>query len=526
MTTVLDPAATLASMSLEEKVGQVFIFTWRNARQAENDLRLHPGGYIRIYSDALSVKRDSEHIQRLSKIPLVIAADLERGIGGTIAGAVEVVTGMALGATNNESMAYDAGRIIGKEARAMGVNMNYAPVLDVNSNPANPVINTRSYGADPELVGRLGIAFMKGLQSAGVATCGKHFPGHGDTDFDSHAELQAVSATLEQLQKVELEPFREAIAAGVDSIMTAHLHVPAIEPEFIPATMSRNCLEGLLRETLEFKGLIVSDAMDMGAISKRFPPERAIPMAINAGCDQLIMPLDNERAVNALLAAVKSGEVSEERLNEAVLRILELKSRYCHPAAEADSAAAETSFNTPTHQARSREIAEHAITLVKATPHVPLHKSHRYFCLMTSNTADGRGHWIEPMSFADYLREGNWRVQSEVVAPSSHYSGDDWSEIYERAAQADAIIIAAYISIRLASGSIGLSPEQMQQLEPLLKMGKPVILVSFGSPYILSQFPAADGYICAFGATQPLQQAAARALKGEIPFQGTLPISL
>ena len=215
--------ALIAKMSFEEKVGQVFVFTWLNPAQAENDMRLFPGGYIRIYSDAISVARESLALQKMAAIPLIMAADLERGIGGTISGAIEVVTFMALGATDDESAAYDAALIIASEAAAMGINMNYTPVLDINNNPENPVINTRSFGGRPELVAKLGVAFMRGQHEGGLAACGKHFPGHGNTGIDTHTQLGTISVDRQSLERNELVPFQALIDAGVDAIMSAHL---------------------------------------------------------------------------------------------------------------------------------------------------------------------------------------------------------------------------------------------------------------------------------------------------------------
>jgi len=512
----------IAAMSLAQKVGQIFVFTWRNFAQAQDELRFHPGGFIRISSDALSVARETAAIQSLAGGNLLIAADLERGIGGTISGALEVVTAMALGATDNPQAAYDAGLMIGKEAAAIGINMNYAPVLDVNSNPANPVINTRSFGGTPQLVGRMGVAFARGLNAAGVASCGKHFPGHGDTGFDSHTNLGTLTASRQRLDEIDLAPFREAISAGIDSIMSAHILVPALEPEGLPATLSHRIMTGLLRGELGFTGVISSDALEMGAVANNFPPEQAIPMAINAGCDQVIMPQDPAASVDILLSAVKRGEVTEARINESVARILTLKEKYPSRPRPEDLPRL---VSVPEHLDRALEIASDSLTLVHNDGLLPLQPNQKVFCITFNNGGDGRSHFLEPESFPDYL--------SLTGQSSRHFRAGNLTqtklinhEIIEQARVAEVIILAAYVNVRLNSGTIDLPAESVEQLQPILQLNKPVILVSFGSPFLIKQFPGVQAYACAYSATQPSQKAMAMAVTGECDFTGKLPIEL
>jgi beta-N-acetylhexosaminidase len=540
----LIPQQLLSKMTLAEKVGQVFVFTWRNLPQALNDMRLHPGGYIRIYSDALTVARESAEIQAASQIPLIMAADFERGIGGTVQGPIEIVTAMALGATADERAAFDAGQMIGQEALAIGINMDYAPVFDINSNPQNPVINTRSFGSDPDLVARLGVAFTKGLQSAGVATCGKHFPGHGNTHIDSHSNLGTISGSREELHASELHPFKAAITAGVDSIMSAHLLVPALEPERLPATLSRRIMTGLLRDELGFTGVAVSDALDMGAIAKNFSPEQSVPMAINAGCDQLVMPQDNALVTDILISAVKRGEVSEERLNEAVLRNLLLKERrgILHRAPAHKHLRSEQ-VNTADHRARVQEIAEQSIVLAHdSNGIVPLRPGSKILCLEISSTQAERSYYLEPHSFADHLARDGWQVSRRSLPGISDAEADavnrtSTEKLSAAIDQHDIVILTTYASIRLKSGTVGLPDGALSTLKKIPALAsahmsappsgsKPVILASFGSPYVLSNFPGVDAALCAFSETQASQAALARALRGEIPCRGKMPVEL
>jgi len=522
MTYTAGISETIAAMTLAQKVGQMFVFTWRNFAQAENELRLHPGGFIRIYSDALSVARETAAIQHLAGGNLMIAADLERGIGGTISGALEVVTAMALGATDNSQDAYDAGLMIGNEAAAIGINMNYAPVLDVNSNPTNPVINTRSFGGSPRLVGRMGIAFARGLNAAGVASCGKHFPGHGDTGFDSHTNLGTLTASRQRLDEIELAPFREAIASGIDSIMSAHILVPALEPDGLPATLSHRIMTRLLREELGFNGIISSDALEMGAVANNFPPEKAIPMAINAGCDQLIMPQNPAASIDILLSAVRRGEVTEARLNESLARILSLKEKY-RSQPQPDNLSRLVSV--PEHLDRALNIATASLTLVHDNGMLPLPPNQEVFCMTFNNGGDGRSHFLEPESFPDYLALAGLPVR-HFRAGNLNTSKSLRPEILEQARTTKVIILAAYVNVRLNSGTIDMAPEAVEQLKPILQLNRPVILLSFGSPFLIKQFPGVQTYACAYSATQPSQKAMAMALTGKLKFTGKLPIDL
>lgn len=526
-------------MTLAEKVGQLFVFTWLNPAQAHHDLRLHPGGYIRIYGDALTTAREIAQIQPEARTPLIMAADLERGIGGTIQGAIEVVNAMALGATGDEAAAFDAGRIIGEEARAMGINMDYAPVLDVNSNPQNPVINTRSFGQNPDLVSRLGAAFVRGLHEAGVAACGKHFPGHGNTSVDSHTNLGTVSGSSDELRAVELQPFQAAIAAGVDAIMSAHLLVPGFEPDNFPATLSHAIMTRLLRDELGFKGVAVTDALDMGAIAKNFPPEIAVPMAVNAGCDQLIMPSNNALVVDILMAAVKRGDVTEDRLNEAVLRILTMKFRR-GILSEKSAPATDLSrrLNTTAHRARVADIAEKSIAAIKAPTDVLVSETRRALVIELGTPQAERSYYLEPRSFSHYLAAGNNNV-TRLVMPAINASEEappDYAPLLEQlregVASHDVIVIATFAGIRLNSGTVGLPARTLADVRELA-LGQrgaptraPMVIASFGSPYAISNFPEADAVYCAFSETQASQRAMARVLRGEIQPHGVCPITL
>ncbi|GAI37879.1 unnamed protein product, partial [marine sediment metagenome] len=252
--------------------------------------------------------------QSLSKVPLLITADLERGLGNQLTGGVHFPYNMALGATRSEELAYLDGKITALEARAAGIHQTYAPVVDVNNNADNPIINIRSFGETPELVSKLGTAFIRGCQDNGLIATAKHFPGHGDTDVDSHSRLVVINADKYRLNTVELPPFRAAIEAGVRSIMIAHISVPVLDAEDTPATLSSNIISGLLRESLQFDGLVVTDAMEMGGITNEHSIVNAAVKTIQAGSDMILIPPDASLAQRGLMAAVKRGFISEERI--------------------------------------------------------------------------------------------------------------------------------------------------------------------------------------------------------------------
>lgn len=521
----------LFSMSLEEKAGQVFIFTYVSQAQALHDLRLNPCGFVRIYSDAISLSRQHEELQAATRIPLIISADFERGIGSTVSGAVEMVGNMCLGAANDENLAYETGLAISQEAMAMGVNMNYVPVMDVNVNADNPIINIRAFGSNPELVARLGSAFICGSRDAGILTCAKHFPGHGDTSTDTHSSLAVINKSRAQLDAVELQPFRAAIAAGVDSIMSAHIAMPQIDPEGVPATLSRRVLTDLLRGELGFEGMVVSDALEMGAITRHFTPREAIIRAFNAGVDQLIMPTDNARSVAIIVDAVRSGEITGERLDEAVGRILTAKESagildrsYSAPPDLA------IRVNTPEHYRTALDAALAGITLVRdSAGFLPIAAGSRVAVVSMSNSEDGRTYFTEPRSFgAHCARQGldaRW-VHCGTLAESAIHEHGVLERAAEIVSEADIVVAAIYARVVIASGTVALEQRFVEYLRDLSLQGRPLIVIAFGSPYMLHQLQFAAAAVAAYGSSEAAQEAAAMLVAGRRPFRGVPPVPL
>src|SRR5215470_7769111 len=382
---------TLKQMSVEEKVGQLLFTTYHGSFTASDSSayadmmrdveQLHVGGFINVTqgsplgflkSQAYPSAVLNNQLQSRSKLPLLFGADFERGTAMRLDEGTSFPTAMAVAAAGNPEDAYTMGKVTALEARAAGIQWIYAPDADVNSNPANPIINTRSFGEDPQRVSEFVTEFIRGVQENGGLATAKHFPGHGDTTADSHIDLPVVTADRQRLDKLELVPFRAAIAAGVGSIMTGHLNVPALEPDpNTPATLSSRVLTDLLRKQLGFEGLVVTDAMDMGGITVRYAPGDAAVRAFLAGVDALLMPPVPDAAYEALLSAVKSGQISQERLDASVRRILQAKARLgLNQNRLVNITALNEKFGSNTWQAAAQEISDRGVTLLRDKQHL------------------------------------------------------------------------------------------------------------------------------------------------------------
>jgi beta-N-acetylhexosaminidase len=473
-------------------------------------------------------------LQSRARIPLLVAADLERGAGyrfrgavylpGAIAlgGATEFPSLMAVGATGDAELAREMGRITAVEARALGIHTPFAPVLDVNNNPDNPIINVRSFGEDPVEVARLGRAFIRGAEEGGVITTGKHFPGHGDTEVDSHVDLPVIRVARERLEAVELLPFRVGIEEGMGGIMTAHVTVPNLNGGGnLPATLSRNVLTDLLREEMGFHGLVFTDAMDMLAIDRRFPRGEAAVRALEAGADVILMPPDVGAAVQALVTAVEEGRVTEERLDESVLRVLQAKERMgVHRERFVPIPEVSRIVGIPDHEAVAQEIADRSLTLLRNDRNLlPLRgtRSARVLSVTFRRPSDLlAGRFLNAGLRARYPR----LVTAEVDAGTG-------PELYEpllrRARTSDLVVVSLYVSVVTSSGSVAIPEETAAFIQELTQARTPHVVVSFGNPYLLTEFPDAQAYLLAWSSTEVSQRAVARALFGEIPIQGRTP---
>jgi beta-N-acetylhexosaminidase len=432
---------------------------------------------------------------------------------------------MALGATRSEDLAFKLGQVLGSEARAIGVHMAFGPVLDVNSNPLNPIINTRSFGENPELVSRLSQAYIRGARSMGLMTTGKHFPGHGDTDVDSHLDLPTIRADRAQLDSIDLPPFRNAVGAGIDGIMTAHIAVVGVEgPNAGPATLSHGFMTGILRDEMRFPGVLFTDAMVMGGVARRYGATEPLVMAVEAGADVLLMPHSVPEAIATVVDAVKSGRLSESRIDASVRRILTAKARAgLRTGRLVDLNAVDRIVDIPEHTRVADEIAERSITLAEDRQGlVPLavDSSKKILAITYADPTD----LVAGTTFNAELASRIPAIQT--IRVDNRTTDAEFAGLAARADSAGVIVVSAYVSPREFAGSVGTQGGFAPFVEKLALSGKPIIVISFGSPYLLNAFPSVSSYLLAWGGAPISQRAAALALVGEREIDGHLPISL
>ena len=561
---------TLKKLSLEEKVGQVFMI-WVRAqflnvnspvylqlRDAMN--KYHVGSFLMtVPYDPPFLYRNQpfeaaellNRLQQDSQLPLFIAADFERGVPMRLHGATEFPHAMAFGATGKAEYAEDFGRITAQESRAIGVQWNFLPIVDVNSNPANPIINTRSFSEDPQQVSAFADAYIRGAHAGGLLTTAKHFPGHGDTSTDSHLALAEVTGDLARLNAIELPPFRSAIAAGVDSVMIAHVTVPALEPD--PnrvASTSPAVVTDLLKRQLGFQGLVVTDALDMAGITHLYAGNigRAAVDAFKAGNDVLIIPADLDASYKALLQAVRSGEIPQSQLDASVLKILKAKASLgLNQARLVDLNQLTTLVGKPENLALGQRIADDAITLVRDNGKLlPLKKSGTAGPRLPYQAMpEVRNHVVVVILTDDVRTEAGREVERQIRlrVPDVHViyvdpriavamSGD----VLKAVDEAQTVIAAVYViptagkvmpGANGLTNSVALTDASGDLLQKILDhASEKTAVLAMGSPYLAKDFPAVQSYICAFSNATVSEIAAVKALFGEIPIHGHLPVTI
>jgi beta-N-acetylhexosaminidase len=485
------------------------------------------GGFIiGIGPSPYDIAEKLNTLQRASKVPLLIAADLESGPWMRIRGGTAFPGNMALGATDRELDAYEVGRVIAVEGRAVGIHLDFAPVVDVNNNPKNPIINVRSFGENPRRVAELGGAFIRGLREHGMLSTAKHFPGHGDTGTDSHVALALITASRPRLDSVELVPFRAAISEGTDAVMTAHLALTGLAGEnSLPATLSPLILDTLLRRDLGFQGLIVTDALNMGAIVSRYGASQAVMMALKAGADILLMPANPKAAIDAVVDGVTRGEVSESRLDSSVARLVAAKARVgVFQGRLVDINRIAWLVGSAADVALAQDISQRSLVLVKdSLALVPLAAPHRRHVLIVSY-GDEAFRDIGGI-FAAAVRGSVDTLRSFRLWPASGPASFD--SVRAAAAGASAVVFLA------ASQPTAWRPDAVDIPEPVASLveqlalgGAPLIAVSLGSPYVLAQLSHVPAYLAAWSDTEYMERALARALLGQAPITGRLPVSL
>ena len=534
---------TLRQMTLEEKVGQLLLTTYHGsftARDSDTYSRmmhdiddLHVGGFITItHGSPLGIVKDQAYptavlanqLQSKSKYPLLIGADYERGTAQRVDEGTSFPTAMAVAAGGDSQDAYTMGKITALEARAVGVQWVYAPVCDVNNNPNNPIINTRSFGENPSRVSDFVTEFIRGVQENGAMATAKHFPGHGDTATDSHIDLPIIQASRERMETLELVPFRAAIAAGVGSIMTGHLNVPAFEPDpAVPATLSPNILTDLLRKQLKFEGLVITDALDMGGITVRYAPGEAAVRAFLAGADALLMPPVPDAAYEGLLSAAQSGRIPGDRLDASVRRLLQAKAHLgLSQNRFVDISTLNEKFGRTDWQQTAQEISDRGITLLRDTQHlVPLDGTKPTRALLVALYADP-----EPYPGADLEPQLRARFDSLVsLRADTKFVRADTLKLPPPDSY-DLAILALFVRVSDRKGDIDVPAEQLPLINQIYKSGKPVVTLGLGSPYLIERFPQAGTWLSAFGISDVAQISLARALFGETPVRGHLPVTI
>lgn len=535
---------TLAGMTLQEKVGQMMMpwvigdyapegsASWDRISGLVRDQAV--GGVIMSVGSPMEIAAKLNELQRASKVPLLVAADLETGPGfrmsgtvhmpGTIVlgGATEFPSLMAVGATWDPDLAYQMGRITAVEARAVGIHVPFAPVLDVNNNPGNPIINVRSFGEDPAEVGKLGAAFVRGVQDNGAIATGKHFPGHGDTETDSHLALPVIRASRARLDSVELRPFREAIAAGIGGIMTAHITVPALNGGTQdPATLSAAVLTDLLRDRMDFDGLIFTDAMDMAAIAGRVGTAESAVRAVEAGADVILMPASVGRAEQGVVDAVNSGRIPESRIDASVLHLLATKQRLgLHEERTVPLEEVPRVVGIPEHTAVADEIARKSITVVK-NDHglLPLRgtRSARVLSITYRRSSDVlAGRWFNQRMRRTYPSVATADIDRDT--PASIYDG-----LLRQARRSALVVVGLHVTAVSYSGTVAIPEEASSFLKKLAALNVPNVVISFGNPYLIGEFPGVQSYVLAWSGCQASQLAAAGALFGDFEITGRTP---
>ncbi len=539
--------STLASLTLEEAVGQL-IFPWISGGYwAEDDAEfLEATEWVERYGIggvAISIGTPHAYVAKLNAlqgratVPLLVTSDFENGGPGMRirhsyalpslldqGGGTSFPPTMALGAIGDEEVTARMARITAREARRVGVHVNFAPVLDVNSNPENPIINTRAFGEDPHMVGRMGRAYIRGARAGGILTTAKHFPGHGDTRIDSHLGLPEVEADLDRLNAVEFVPFREAVAEGVDAIMTAHVSLPAVLGEGAPpATLSSEFMTRILREEMGFEGLLFTDALRMGAITDGYGAGEAAVLALEAGSDVILVPASVSGAAEAVVAAVQSGRISRERVDASVRRILEAKARVgLHRERMVPLEGLTREVGIGMHTTLAEEVAARALTLTRDDDDLvpfPVGEGVR----VLSVTYAAREDLTAGREFDGVLRGYIPGVTAFRIGPDA---GDaELAAVRAAARGVDRVVVGAYVPPRAGAGSVAL-PERVGALVRELAAEHPTLLISFGNPYLLAAVPEVGSYLLPWGDREVSQRAAARGVVGAAAIGGRLPITL
>jgi len=554
--------STLDGMTLDQKIGQLIVSSFRSTylssdsdvyrelvskvqdqhvggfllfagRERAPDVLLNAGYSRSVPGQPLAAASIINRLQTISALPLLNSADFETGVGFRIGGATTFPQAMAFGAVDDDRLAFQAGRITAIEARALGVHVNFAPVVDVNNNPRNPVINIRSFGEDPKMVARLAAAYVRGLVDGGMIATVKHFPGHGDTDVDSHLGLPLITHPRDRLDRVEIPPFRAGIDAGAAAVMTSHIELPGLEPDpERPATLSRRIVTELLREELGFEGLIYTDSMRMRGITDLVRPAQAAVGAVVAGHDAVVHSQDDGAAFNGLKRAVDLGDITEARLDASVRRILEAKARLgLHRTRVVSLDAVPLIVGTHANRVVAAEVSRRGMTLIKDERRdVPLRVSRSASILYLSvlDYPSGWGHGAPSRTFLPELKQ-RW-PNVTAVEVSDRTSEAELDLLRASLDRYDAVIASVFVRTASFSGRMDLADGLVKLLRGVARRsqvaGWPFVTIFFGNPYAVTFLPELPTMLLAFDYYDLAEESAVRAIAGESAIGGRLPITL
>ena len=482
------------------------------------------GGFVFYRGDALELAALTNEMQKISKVPLLMAADFERGLPMQIKSGTSFTHNMGIAAAGNPQDAYRKGRIIAEEMRAVGINWLYGPVSDVLTNPANSMVNVRSYGEHPETVAAFVQAEVRGLRDGGVLSTAKHFPGHGEAALDSHINKPTISVNRERFEQVELAPFRRAVAAGLDSLMTAHIALPEITGDEIPASLSPQINQNLIRRELNFDGIITTDSLGMGAITKNYSPTDSVIRAIKAGADIALLPSDPKAAIDALEQSVLKGEIPRRQIDDSVRRILRAKFRAGLSQRKiVDLTQVNRLVEKPENVRFANDLAERSMTLLRNEKNLlPLGAKRAAKTLFI--IAAGDDDFDQGAVFKAAVEQ---RVKAaRIVRVDRRTTDAEYIAILAEAKKAETVVVAAFVKRAALKGTIALPDPEAEFIRRAISVNPRTAVLAFGSPYQIRQFPEAKTYLAAWAVEDVAQTAGARALFGETNITGRSPVSL
>ena len=525
---------TLKSLTLREKIGQMIVTgvlgDYKNvngekfAEVKKQILENKVGGFVFYRGDVLELAALTNEMQSIAQIPLFMAADFERGLPMQIRSGTSFTHNMGIAAAGNSQDAYRKGQIIAEEMKAIGINWLYGPVSDVVNNPDNSMVNVRSYGENPEKTSEFVAAEVRGLRAGGVLSTAKHFPGHGDTALDSHIDTPTINIDRARFERVELAPFRAAIAAGLDSLMTAHIALPQITGDTVPASLSPKINQDLIRKELKFDGIITTDSLGMGAIIKNYKGTDGALLAIKAGADIALLPPNVKGTIDALEAAVKSGEIPQKQIDDSVRRLLKVKYRIgLIQNHRVDLNNVNQLVEKPENVKFANDLAERSMTLLKNDNRVlplDLKKAGRTLFIIAAGDEDADQGLIFKEAVAQRVKN------ARVVKVDRRTTAAEYEQLLAEAKGAETVLIAAFVKRAALKGTVTLPETEAEFIRRAIAANKNTAIVAFGSPYQIKQFPEAKSYLAAWAVEDVAQTAGARAIFGETAISGRSPVSL